>query len=65
MPAYDPMHICQTPGAVYNTRMAGETLMITVVVPSNVALPADREAAEILEAQLHYAIENVMKQFWK
>lgn len=62
---YDPKHKCLTPGAVYSTHQKGQTLSVKVKFPKHIPLPETEEDSLELEVDLHYAIEGVLKRFWK
>jgi restriction endonuclease len=61
--AYDKDHVCETPGAVYSTTIHDEGLTIHVKLPKKIDIPED--AGKELEVDLHYAIEKVLRKFWK
>lgn len=65
MKDYDPRHKCLTPGAVYTTHQANQTLTLKVELPKHIMLPESKEDAQELEVDLHYAIEKVLKRLWK
>jgi hypothetical protein len=61
--AYDKDHVCETPGAVYSTTIHDGGLSIKVKLPKKISISDD--AGKELEVDLHYAIEKVLRKFWK
>lgn len=57
------MKQCQTPGSVYNTRIKGSSVSVAVDLPFSLDLTEDQ--AKRLENELHDALEEVLKQFFK
>jgi len=53
---------CQTPGALYYTRISGKTLTVQVELPKELAL--SEEDATLLESNLHNAVELVLARYF-
>jgi hypothetical protein len=60
---YDKKHECETPGAVYSSDISPEKVSMHVKLPMKLSLTKDE--SEKLEAELHYAIEKVLAQYFK
>lgn len=52
---------CQTPGAVYHTRIQDDRITVEIDLGHDLIL--DDESAAILEANLHNAVELVLARF--
>lgn len=60
---YDKKHKCKTPGTIYKTKIHSDHISIRLNLPDTVAeIPANK--TEDLEADLHYAIENVLAKYY-
>lgn len=57
------MRKCQTPGAYYNFDIKNRSVTSTVAIPFELGLTEEQAIA--LENQLHDALEQVFKQFWR
>jgi hypothetical protein len=55
---------CQTPGAVYRTRIEDNKITIQVDL-GNDTLHLSEESATIIEANLHNAVELVLARFYR
>lgn len=53
---------CQTPGAVFHITMSGSQVAVSVDLPLKLELT--EEAAAVLEANIHNAIELVLIPYW-
>ena len=60
---YNKEHKCQTPGAIYSSKISKQSVAMRVDLPMELELTAD-EATD-LEAELHYAFEGVLKKYFK
>ena len=49
---------CQTPGAMYSTRVSGLGVEVRVQFPRHIEI--EEEHAELIEANLHNAVELVL-----
>jgi hypothetical protein len=54
---------CQTPGAIFHTRIKDDSVAVKVCLPGKLEL-SEAEAAE-LEEKAHDAMELVLAQYWK
>ena len=61
---YKKNHKCQTPGAVYSITLSDNKVTVDVKIPDDVSLPTEKSKAKELEVDLHYAVEDVLKQFF-
>jgi len=59
---YKPKHKCLTPDAVYSTTIKPSEVSITVKLP--IELELTKTDSEKLEADLHYAVEKVLAEFF-
>lgn len=59
---YKKKHTCKTPDAVYSTKIGGDTVSISVKLPFDLKLSKDK--SEKLEADLHYAVEDVLSSLF-
>lgn len=62
---YKKDHKCKTPGAIYSTDIHGNTITVSVKVPSDIELPDKENELNNLEADIHYAIEKVLAKYFK
>jgi len=62
---YKKDHKCKTPGAIYSTNFHGNTISVSIKVPTDIKLPSDAAELTDLEADLHYAIEKVLAVYFK
>lgn len=53
---------CQTPGAQFHTHISGNTVAVQVDLPHELGL--NKEAAELLENNLHNAVELVLARYF-
>lgn len=56
---------CQTPGAVFTIHTNSAGIMVGVEMPNDRPLDLTPEQAEMLEANLHNAVEQVLAQYFK
>lgn len=49
---------CQTPGAIFHTKITGEKITLSVDLPTKIKLTA--KEAKLLEANIHNAMELVL-----
>jgi hypothetical protein len=62
---YDLKHVCKTPGAMYASKLHADEITISVKAPKGISFSTkNAKEAEDLEAELHYAIENVLSRFF-
>jgi hypothetical protein len=61
---YDKKHKCKTPGAIYSTKIKDDLVSITVKLPKGVEVDLPDNEMVDLESDLHYAIEQVLAQFF-
>jgi len=54
---------CQTPGTYFNTHISGAMIKIEVITP--VLLNQTKEEAELLEANIHNALELVLAPYFR
>jgi hypothetical protein len=59
---YRKNHTCKTPDAVYSTKIGGDTVSISVKLPFDLELTKDK--SKKLEADLHYAVEEVLSSLF-
>ena len=59
---YDKDHKCQTPGAIYSSKIGKKEVSMRVKLPMSLEL--SKTEATDLEAELHYAFEGVLKKFF-
>ena len=62
---YKRRHKCKTPDAIYKTKMKDNYVQIKVVLPKDIKLPDTKKSSIDLEADLHYAIEQVLARLFK
>lgn len=60
---YDKKHKCLTPAAQYSTHIGGREVSIKVTLPFDLELTKDK--SEKLEADLHYAVEELISPLFK
>lgn len=60
---YTKTHRCETPDAVYTTKISGKTISVSVKLPFDPNLTKDESAK--IEATLHYAVEKVLVSLFK
>ena len=53
---------CQTPGAVFHTKIHGREVKVSVKLPFNLEL--SDEEAEVLDANMHNALELVLARYF-
>lgn len=53
---------CQTPGALFSTLIHPERILVSVVLPFDLDL--DERSAELLERNLHNALELVLARYF-
>lgn len=53
---------CQTEGAIYNTDISDNEITVSIKIPFNLNLDADE--SELLELNLHNAIELVLSRYF-
>jgi len=56
---------CQTPGAQFTTHINSAGIMVGVEMPIDNPLDLTGEEAEMLEANLHNAVEQVLAKYFK
>ncbi len=61
---YDKEHKCLTPGAMYSTEVKEKSVKVKVTLPKGVVIDLSRKKNDDLEADLHYAVEKVLAQFF-
>ena len=54
---------CQTPGALFHTRIEDRSVEVKVDLPG--ALELSEDEAAILEANVHNAMELVLARYWE
>lgn len=54
---------CQTNGAIYNTNISDNNIKIDIEIPF--ILDIDESEAELLEANIHNALELVLRPYFK
>jgi hypothetical protein len=60
---YDKNHKCQTPGTIYKTSFHDDHIKIRLNLPKSVK-DVEIKDYDDLEADLHYAIEKVLKKYY-
>jgi hypothetical protein len=55
---------CQTPGAIYSTHVGEHTIVVHVNLGAD-TLHLSPRSAELLEANLHNAVELVLARYYK
>ena len=60
---YDKNHKCQTPGTIYKTSFHDDHIKIKLNLPKSVQ-DVKIDNYDDLEADLHYAIEKVLKKYY-
>lgn len=55
---------CQIDGAIFETHIEPTRVSVVVLHASRLAIPT-KEEAELLEANIHNAMELVLKPYWK
>jgi len=60
---YDKNHKCQTPGTIYKTSFHDDHINIKLNLPKSVKDVKIKDYDD-LEADLHYAIEKVLKKYY-
>lgn len=61
---YEKEHKCLTPNAMYSTKIKDDMVSITVKLPKGIEIDIPEKEMVNLEADLHYAIEKVLAQFF-
>lgn len=61
---YDKDHKCKTPGAIYSTSIHGRKITTKVNLPSKIDFDLTEKESDDLEAEIHYALEKVLKKFF-
>lgn len=56
---------CQTPGAQFTTHISSAGVMVGVELPIDNQLDLTPEQAQVLEAHLHNAVEQVLAPYFK
>lgn len=64
VPDREKDHVCKTPGTMFHTHLAGNTITIAIDFPEGISTPSSKEEAEQLEWDLHLALENVLKRLF-
>jgi hypothetical protein len=55
--------VCQTPGAVFHTSIKSKQVSCIIDLPKSLKL--DKEQAELLDANIHNAMELVLAPYFK
>jgi hypothetical protein len=61
---YDKEHKCLTPGAMYSIQVKEKSVGVEVTLPKGITIDQSKKKNDDLEADLHYAIEKVLAQFF-
>lgn len=56
---------CQTPGAQYDTTISEQNICVWVHFPKGVGSQITEDAAQLLEANIHNALELVLAPYFK
>lgn len=60
---FDKSHKCKTPDAMFTTHMKDDKVSVSVKLPFKLDLSKDE--MDKLEADLHYAVEDVLAKLFK
>lgn len=59
---YDPNHKCETPDAIYSSDITDKKVSMSVKLPFDLNL--SKEESQKLEAQIHYAFEEILSKYF-